>query len=88
MYFQTVGAASSLPDDNTTDHLDRQGPNQTIRISDLVGHGRYVQPSTSVRVSDLLNGIPQITPIRRLNESVTISELLRGPKPNYQISCK
>lgn len=69
-------------------HYDKPGSNQAIRISDLVGHGRYVQPSMSVRVSDLLRVGSQLTQIRRPNVSVTVSDLLRQHGSGFQSFCQ
>ena len=65
-----------LPNNNSIDHFDKWGSNEAIRISDLVGHGRYVQPSTSVRVSDLLNSALHSLPMRRSNGRVNVSDVL------------
>ena len=64
------------------------GANQTIRISDLVGHGRYVQPSMSVRVSELLSVGAQLKQIRHPNVEVTVSDLLQQHRSRFQSFCQ
>ena len=74
-------------DEILSNELPKPESNQAIRISSLLGHGRYATPSTSVRVSDLLNAQSQRVPIQYLNASVTVSDLLRQNTLNYQIDC-
>jgi len=76
-----------LLDETKTNELPKSGSNQAIRISSLLGHGRYAAPSTSVRVADLLNAQSQRSPVNYPNTSVTVSDLLRQSSFNYQIAC-
>ena len=80
--------AQAQPSDKTTsDQRPKWGSNQTIRITSLVGHGRYATPSTSVRVSDLLTVLPRRMPAQHPNTSVTVNDLLRQGSLNSQIAC-
>lgn len=69
-------------------HYHQPDSRQAVRISDLVGHGRYAQPSMSVRVSDLLNVGSQLKQIGRSSESVTVSDLLQQHGSGFQSFCK
>ena len=80
--------AQAHPSDKTKSNQRlKWGSNQIIRITSLVGHGRYATPSTSVRVSDLLTAQPRRMPARYPNASVTVSDLLRQNVFNSQIAC-
>ena len=76
-----------LLDETKTNELLKSGSNQAIRISSLLGHGRYAAPSTSVRVADLLNAQFQRSPVNYPNTTVTVSDLLRQSSFNSQIVC-
>ena len=74
-------------DEIKTNDLPKSDFNQAIRITSLLGHGRYAAPSTSVRVADLLNAQSQRSPVNYPSASVTVSDLLRQSSFNYQIAC-
>ena len=78
-----------LLDETKTNELHESEFNQAIRITSLLGHGRYAAPSTSVRVADLLNGQSQRSPVNYPNASVTVSDLLRQSQSSLdsQIDC-
>ncbi len=77
-----------LSDKNSPLQYNESGSNEAIRISDLLGHGRYVQPSTSVRVSDLLSVRSQFKQIRSPNASVTVNDLLRQHGSGFHSFCR
>jgi hypothetical protein len=80
--------AQTQPSDKTTsDQRPEWGSDQTIRITSLVGHGRYATPSTSVRVSDLLTALPQRMPTQYPNASLTVNDLLRQSGLSSKVSC-
>ena len=82
-------AAPAQPSDKTTsDQRPKWGSDQTIRITSLVGHGRYATPPTSVRVSDLLTALPQRMMAQYPNASVTVNDLLRQGRLNSEIFCE
>ena len=74
-------------DEIKTNDLPKSDFNQAIRITSLLGHGRYAAPSTSVRVADLLNAQSQRSPVNYPSASVTVSDLLRQSSFNNQIAC-
>ena len=74
-------------DETETNELPVSDFNQAIRITSLLGHGRYAAPSTSVRVADLLNAQSQHLSINYPNASVTVSDLLRQSSFVSQIDC-
>ena len=74
-------------DQTKTNELHKSDFNQAIRITSLLGHGRYAAPSSLVRVTDLLNARSQRSPANYPNASVTVSDLLRQSSFNYQIAC-
>lgn len=76
-----------LLEEAKTNELPKSGFNQAIRITSLLGHGRYAAPSTSVTVADLLNAQSQRSPVNYPNASVTVSDLLRQSSFVYQIDC-
>ena len=80
--------AQAQPSDKTSSNQrPKWGSNQTIKITSLVGHGRYATPSTSVRVSDLLTALPQRMPVQYPNTSVTVNDLLLQSGLGSQIAC-
>ena len=80
--------AQAHPSDKTkSDQRLKWESNQTIRITSLVGYGRYATPSTTVRVSDLLTAQPRRLLARYPNASVTVSDLLRQTSFSSQIAC-
>ena len=76
-----------LLDETKTNELPISDSNQAIRITSLLGHGRYAAPSTSVRVADLLNALSQRSPVNYPNASVTVSDLLLQSRLDSQIDC-
>lgn len=74
-------------DETKTNELPISDSNQAIRITSLLGHGRYAAPSTSVRVADLLNALSQRSPVNYPNASVTVSDLLLQSSLDSQIDC-
>lgn len=79
---------ATLSDKMPPGHYYMPGSNPTVRISDLVGHGRYVQTARPVRVSDLLGIGAQLQKERHPNVSVTVSDLLRQYGPGFQSFCQ
>ena len=79
--------AQSLGETNSNQQHTR-GSNRTVRITDLLGHGRYVTPSASVRVSELLNVGSQSMLARHPNVTVTVSDLLNQNTSGYQFVCQ
>lgn len=76
------------PDVNSLDHKNSMKLDAKIRISDLLGHGKYRVQSSSVRVSDLLNAASPFGTAGHLNGSVTVDVLLRQLKPGDQNDCR
>ena len=87
-YVGVLGRQAPLSDEMPPGHYFKLGSNQAIRISDLVGHGRYVQTSRSVRVSDLLSVGSQLQHVGHPNASVTVSDLLRQRGHGFQSFCQ
>ncbi len=76
------------PDVNALDHKNSMKLDAKIRISDLIGHGKYRVQSSSVRVSDLLNATSPFGSAGHSNGSVTVDVLLRQLKPGDQNDCR
>ena len=76
------------PEVNSLDHKNSMKLDAKIRISDLLGHGKYRVQSSSVRVSDLLNAASPFGTAGHLNGSVTVDVLLRQLKPGDQNDCR
>jgi len=76
------------PDVNALDHKNSMKLDAKIRISDLLGHGKYRVQSSSVRVSDLLNATSPFGSAGHSNGSVTVDVLLRQLKPGDQNDCR
>lgn len=76
------------PDVNALDHKNSTKLDAKIRISDLLGHGKYRVQSSSVRVSDLLNATSPFGSAGHSNGSVTVDVLLRQLKPGDKNDCR
>jgi hypothetical protein len=76
------------PDVNLLDNKNSMKLDAKIRISDLLGHGKYRVQSSSVRVSDLLNATHPFGSAGHSNRSVTVDVLLRQIKPGDQNDCR
>jgi len=76
------------PDVNALDHKNSMKLDAKIRISDLLGHGKYRVQSSSVRVSDLLNATSPFGSAGHSNGSVTVDVLLRQLKPGDKNDCR
>ena len=76
------------PDVNSLDKKNSVQLDAKIRISDLLGHGKYRVQSSSVRVSDLLNATSPFGSAGHSNGSVTVDVLLQQLKPGDQNDCR
>ena len=76
------------PDVNLLDNKNSMKLDAKIRISDLLGHGKYRVQSSSVRVSDLLNATSPFGSAGHSNGSVTVDVLLRQLKPGDKNDCR
>ena len=76
------------PGDTSFDNKNSMKVDAKIRISDLLGHGKYRVQSSSVRVSDLLNATSPFGSAGHLNGSVTVDVLLRQLKLSDQNGCR
>lgn len=85
---KTLEGEVRSPDVNLLDNKNSMKLDAKIRISDLLGHGKYRVQSSSVRVSDLLNVTSPFGSAGHLNRSVTVDVLLRQLKPGDQNDCR
>lgn len=76
------------PGDTSFDNKNNMKVDAKIRISDLLGHGKYRVQSSSVRVVDLLNATSPFGSAGHPNGSVTVDVLLRQLKPSDQNDCR